>query len=73
MVRTAQELFRQRLPDIINMTINLNPENVRTLLNSCIETAKQLLALTLNASRNGQQGVEQIFEQVMVSIYFHVD
>lgn len=69
MVRSAEQLFRQRLPEIITTAMNLTPDTVRTLLNLCVSTAKQLLALTLYASLNGQQGVEQIYEQLMVIDY----
>ncbi|CAH1179566.1 unnamed protein product [Phaedon cochleariae] len=65
MVRSAEQLFRQRLPNIINIAINLNANNVRLLLNQCLTTSKQLLALILMASSEGQQGVEQIVTQVM--------
>lgn len=66
MVRSAEQLFRHRLPNIINIAINLNPNSVRLLLDQCITTARQLFSLTLRASANGQQGVEQLFEQIMV-------
>ncbi|KAJ8919800.1 hypothetical protein NQ315_006329 [Exocentrus adspersus] len=65
MVRSAEQLFRHRLPNIINIAVNLNPNSVRLLLDQCITTAQQLFALTLTASANGQQGVEQVFEQIM--------
>lgn len=65
MVRSAEQLFRHRLPNIINIAINLNPNSVRLLLDQCITTAQQLCSLTLRASSNGQEGVEQVFEQVM--------
>ncbi|XP_074038258.1 large proline-rich protein bag6-A isoform X3 [Leptinotarsa decemlineata] len=65
MVRSAEQLFRQRLPNIISVGINLNPNNVRLLLEQCITTGKQLLALILLASSDGQPGVERTVEQVM--------
>lgn len=68
MVRSAEQLFRHRLPNIINIAINLNPNSVRLLLDQCITTAQQLCSLTLRASSNGQEGVEQVFEQVMVGL-----
>lgn len=67
MVRSAEQLFRVRLPVIVNAAVNLNPETVRNLFDECVTTAKQLLALTLHVSMSGQQGVEQIYEQLMVS------
>ncbi|KAJ8927917.1 hypothetical protein NQ314_019547, partial [Rhamnusium bicolor] len=65
MVRSAEQLFRQRLPNIINIAINLNSNSIRLLLDQCITTAQQLCALTLRASSTGQQGVEIVFEQIM--------
>ncbi|KAJ8968599.1 hypothetical protein NQ317_004415 [Molorchus minor] len=65
MVRSAEQLFRQRLPNIINIARNLNFVNVRLLLDHSITTVQQLCALTLRASATGQQGVEQVFEQIM--------
>lgn len=67
MVRSAEELFRSRLPSIINTAVNLSPETVRSLFDQCVVTTKVLLALTLYVSVTGQQGVEQIYEQLMVS------
>ncbi|XP_050511240.1 large proline-rich protein bag6-A isoform X4 [Diabrotica virgifera virgifera] len=65
MVRSAEQLFRQRLPNIIYIGINLNGGATRLLVEQCITTAKQLLALTLLASSTGRNGVEQVYEQVM--------
>ncbi|XP_018580281.1 large proline-rich protein bag6 isoform X2 [Anoplophora glabripennis] len=65
MVRSAEQLFRHRLPNIISIAINLSPNSVRLLSDQCITTAHQLCSLTLRASSNGQEGVEQVFEQVM--------
>lgn len=69
MVRSAEQLFRIRLPEIITTAINLSPETVRHLFDLCVTTAKQLLALSLCISVTGQQGVEQTYEQLMVSRY----
>lgn len=66
MVRSAEQLFRQRLPNIIIVANNLNTNTTRMLIDQCITTAKQLLALTLLASSTGQRGVEQVYEQIMV-------
>ncbi|KAG5900468.1 hypothetical protein JTB14_010882 [Gonioctena quinquepunctata] len=65
MVRSAEQLFRQRLPNIINIAINLNTNSVRLLLDQCLTTAKQLLALVMLASSDGQPGVERTIEQLM--------
>ncbi|XP_072393525.1 uncharacterized protein [Diabrotica undecimpunctata] len=71
MVRSAEQLFRQRLPNIIYIGINLNSGATRLLMDQCITTAKQLLALTLLASSTGRNGVEQVYEQIMA--YFMRD
>ncbi|CAH1106518.1 unnamed protein product [Psylliodes chrysocephalus] len=67
MVRSAEQLFRQRLPNIIIVANNLNTNTTRMLIDQCITTAKQLLALTLLASSTGQRGVEQVYEQIMTN------
>ncbi|CAG9833714.1 unnamed protein product [Diabrotica balteata] len=71
MVRSAEQLFRQRLPNIIYIGINLNSGATRLLMDQCITTAKQLLALTLLASSTGRNGVEQVYEEIMA--YFMRD
>ncbi|XP_056647813.1 large proline-rich protein bag6-B isoform X2 [Diorhabda sublineata] len=65
MVRSAEQLFRQRLPNIINIAVHLTTNTTRILIDQCLTTAKQLLALTLLASANAQRGVEQVYEQIM--------
>lgn len=71
MVRSAEQLFRTRLPNIISTAVNLGPDSVRSLFDQCVTTAKQLLALTLYVSVTGQTGVEQIYEQLMVSNFLY--
>lgn len=71
MVRSTEQLFRIRLPGIISTAVNLSPETVRSLFDQCVTTAKQLLALTLFVSVNGQQDVEEIYERLLVSKHFH--
>lgn len=65
-VRSAEMLFRTRLPNIINLASTLNANNVRLLVDQCTTTLKQLCALILRASLNGQQDVEQVFEEILV-------
>ncbi|CAG9856439.1 unnamed protein product [Phyllotreta striolata] len=67
-VRSSEQLFRQRLPNIIVVALNLNSNTTSILVDQCITTAKQLLALTLLASSSGQRGVEQVFERIMTNI-----
>ncbi|XP_064215917.1 large proline-rich protein BAG6 isoform X2 [Tribolium castaneum] len=66
-VRSVETLFRRRLPDIITTATNLNSSNMRTLVDQCLTLAKMMCALTLTASANGQQGVEETFQQIITS------
>ncbi|VEN55955.1 unnamed protein product [Callosobruchus maculatus] len=67
LVRSSERVFRQRLPTIINLALRLNVGgNLQLLIQQLLSTAKTLLALALHASANGQQGVEQILDQIIV-------
>ncbi|XP_044253618.1 large proline-rich protein BAG6 isoform X2 [Tribolium madens] len=66
-VRSVETLFRRRLPDIITTATNLNSSNMRTFVDQCLMLAKMMCALTLTASANGQQGVEETFQQIITS------
>lgn len=68
MLRSAERLLRLRLPEIVTSGVNLTAESVRALLDQCVSATKHLLALALHVSSTGQQGVEQIYEHLMVSI-----
>lgn len=69
-VRSAETLFRQRLPSIINLastlTTNTAATSIRSLVDQVVTTLKHMCALILRASQNGQPGVEQIFEEIVV-------
>lgn len=71
-VRSIELLFRRKLPDIITTAANLNQDNLRSLVNQCLNLAKLMCAMSLNVSANGQQGVEETFQQVIVSSVFRV-
>ncbi|CAH0547365.1 unnamed protein product [Brassicogethes aeneus] len=64
-VRSSENIFRTRIPNMINLAINLNPSNIRVLIDHCLTTIKHLCALTLRACSTGQPGVEQVFEQIL--------
>lgn len=66
-VRSVQMLFRARLPNIINLAISRSPNALRMLVDQCRITARQLCALILRASSRGQDGVLELYEQIVVS------
>nr|CAH7729714.1 unnamed protein product [Callosobruchus chinensis] len=69
LVRSSERVLRQRLPTIIKLALRLTVGgNLQLLLQQLLSTVKTLLALALHASANGQQGVEQILEQIVTSI-----
>jgi hypothetical protein len=65
-VRSVEALFRRRLPDVITTATNLTSNNMRTLVDQCLILARMMCALALHASANGQQGVEETFQQIIV-------
>nr|CAI5828195.1 unnamed protein product [Callosobruchus analis] len=70
LVRSSERVLRQRLPTIINLALRLNVAgNLQSLLQELLCMVKTLLALALHASANGQQGVEQILEQMTSIIH----
>jgi hypothetical protein len=66
-VRSVEALFRRRLPDVITTATNLTSNNMRTLVDQCLILARMMCALALHASANGQQGVEETFQQIITS------
>lgn len=64
-VRSAQMLFRARLPNIISLAASHSPNSLRILVEQCRITARQLTALALYASVNGQSGVEEVIEHIV--------
>ncbi|XP_025837010.1 large proline-rich protein bag6-like [Agrilus planipennis] len=65
LVRSAQSLFRARLPNIISLATSRSPNSLRMLVDQCLITAKQFGALILRASRNGQPGVEVVLDSIV--------
>ena len=65
-VRSATMLFRTRLPNIISLAASRNPNSLRMLVDQCRITITQFFALVLNASANGQQGVEDVVHHMVV-------
>ncbi|XP_066144922.1 large proline-rich protein bag6-B isoform X1 [Euwallacea fornicatus] len=87
MVRTIEGFFRQRVPGIIRLAINtgartegnsvqdvsnlLSIQDASNLLSTIWLTVRELLALAVHCSANGQQGVESACEDIMVSTLFN--
>lgn len=69
MVRSVECLFRKRLPSIITSASNLNSENMRSLIEQCFALNRMMFALAVHTSANGEQGVEDSFQQLIVSIH----
>ncbi|CAH1963100.1 unnamed protein product [Acanthoscelides obtectus] len=69
LVRSYEEILRHRLPLLITIILSLNVGTTLQLLHQEFLTAvKTLLAFALYACTEGQQGVEQIFEQIVSNI-----
>lgn len=66
-VRSAQMLFRARLPNIINLVISRSPNALRMLIDQCRITARQFCALIVRANSRGQEGIVEILDQTVVS------
>lgn len=66
-IRSAEMLFRARLPNIINLSTSRSPNALRLLVNQCTITARQLCALVVTASATGETGVQEVFERIVVS------
>ncbi|KRT83619.1 hypothetical protein AMK59_3956 [Oryctes borbonicus] len=64
-IRSTQLLFRTRLPNIISLAASRNPNSLRMLVDQCSITLRQLCALILHASANGQQGVESVLDHIV--------
>ncbi|KAI4471692.1 large proline-rich protein bag6 [Holotrichia oblita] len=64
-IRSSQLLFRTRLPNIISLAASRNPNSLRMLVDQCSITMRQLCALVLYASANGQQGVEDVLDHIV--------
>lgn len=66
-VRSTQMLFRARLPNIISLAASHSPNSLRMLVEQCRITARQLVALIRNSSVNGELGVMEVIEHMVVS------
>lgn len=66
-VRSTQMLLRNRLPNIINLSISRSPNALRMLVDQCRITLRQLCALLIRANTRGQDGILEIIEQSVVS------
>lgn len=66
-VRSVQMLLRSRLPNIINLSISRSPNALRMLVDQCRITLRQLCALVIRANTRGQDGILEVFEQLVVS------
>ncbi|GJQ76871.1 hypothetical protein Trydic_g15077 [Trypoxylus dichotomus] len=64
-IRSTQLLFRTRLPNIISLAASRNPNSLRMLVDQCSITLRQVCALILYASANGQQGVENVLDHIV--------
>lgn len=71
-VRSTQMLFRARLPNIISLAASNSPNSLRMFVDQCRITARQLCALVLNSSANGQPGVEEVVEHIIVRILIYI-
>lgn len=60
-------LFTARLPNIISLAASRSPNSLRMLVEQCRITARQFFALILHASANGQAGVEEVLNHIVVS------
>lgn len=71
-IRSSQLLFRTRLPNIISLAASRNPNSLRMLVDQCSITMRQLCALVLYASANGQQGVEDVLDHIVVCCFIYL-
>lgn len=92
MVRTIDGFFRQRIPPIIRMAINLRPrtegstydislqsndhfgvlagesQDTANFVANIWSTTRDLLTLAVHCSANGQEGVQNACNEVLVSL-----
>lgn len=76
MVRTIDGFFRQRVPPIIQMAINLRPrteagesQDTANFVSNIWSTTRDLLTLAVHCSANGQEGVQNACNQVLMSTF----
>ncbi|XP_076263344.1 large proline-rich protein bag6-A isoform X2 [Rhynchophorus ferrugineus] len=73
MTRTINNFFRQRMSAFIQLVVNPQSEDQRNssrtdLVTTLWTAAKELLALAIHCSANGQQGVEAACEELMSNV-----
>ncbi|CAG9767941.1 unnamed protein product [Ceutorhynchus assimilis] len=71
MSRTIDGFFSQRVPDIIRMAVNSGSRgegsNGQNFVTTVWRAIRELFALAIHCSSEGQRGVEDVFEQIVVS------
>lgn len=65
MVRSSENLFRSRFPELITTAANLESSNVHILIQAFVNTVKDLCALAMRSSASGQEGVEQLHDHIL--------
>lgn len=70
MVASATSLLRTRLPNIINSICHLseNPSNFRQLVDSVLQTVKELCALAAHVCTIGDAGVRRVFDLILTRL-----
>lgn len=70
MVRSSENLLRHRFSELIAIAANLEQSNVQLLIQQFVNLIKDLCALALSNSSNGQEGVEQLSDRILVKFCF---
>lgn len=60
-VQSATQLCRSRFPNIITQVMSRTTGSLRSLVDQCLLTIRQLCALALHSCTDGQEGVEEVF------------
>lgn len=66
-VQSATQLCRSRFPNIITQVMSRTTGSLRSLVDQCLLTIRQLCALALHSCTDGQEGVEEVFRTWIVS------
>ncbi|GLV33829.1 uncharacterized protein CBL_11286 [Carabus blaptoides fortunei] len=64
-VQSATQLCRSRFPNIITQVMSRTTGSLRSLVDQCLLTIRQLCALALHSCTDGQEGVEEVFRTLI--------